>query len=115
MAAALLAALFAMGVFAPAGVEAIKSIPKPKADRLSKTGLSTADTNGKHGFTLTLTFELADRCGWLLDVLTSHTANRIMARPKLHLPRGAGDDANVTVVTATVYQRKQHHCPAKWP
>ena len=53
LAAALLAALFAMGVFAPAGVEAIKGTPKPTA-MLDKTALSATDA------TLTVTFELND-------------------------------------------------------
>ena len=61
MAAALLAALFAMGVFAPAGVEAVKSVPAPTAE-LSNTDLSPATINAENPAEttdLTLTFELA--------------------------------------------------------
>ena len=54
MAAALIAALFAMGVFAPAGVDAgVKSTPKPTAELSSN---KPADT----GVTLTATFETND-------------------------------------------------------
>ena len=53
MAAGLLAVLFAFGVFAPAGVEAIKGTPKPTAE-LSSTTLGDDDV------TLTVTFELND-------------------------------------------------------
>ncbi len=53
MAAALLAALFATGVFAPAGVGAIKGTPKPTAT-LSETAYGTT------GVTLTVTFEVND-------------------------------------------------------
>ena len=84
MAAALLAALFAMGVFAPAGVEAIKSVPKPTAE-LSNTRLSTADA--PQSTTLTVTFELV------------RAVNSSSSALRLNLPTTTGTNEVVTAAS----------------
>jgi len=59
MAAALIAALFAMGVFAPAGVEAgVKGDPGVKV-KITKDGVETRKP-GTEGATIQVTFELSD-------------------------------------------------------
>ena len=59
LAAALIAAMFAMGVFAPAGVGAsVKGTPAPKAT-LTKDG-EVVSKPGTTGVTLTVTFEITD-------------------------------------------------------
>ena len=83
MAAALLAALFAMGVFAPAGVGAVKLIPKPTAE-LSSTAIDAT------GVTLTVEFHLANPVDSSGRAVTITLPNTVVLNTSV-------DDDNVTV------------------